>query len=87
MAGTGAPRSAAWALLAGNFAIGCGVMVAPAALNDLVRSLQVSVAVGGQLISVAAVMMAGGAPLLAAAVAGWDRRRLLTLALACVIGR
>jgi predicted MFS family arabinose efflux permease len=81
MAGAGASRSAAWALLAGNFAIGCGVMVAPAALNDLVRSLQVPVPVGGQLISVAAVMMAGGAPLLAAAVAGWDRRRLLALAL------
>lgn len=70
-----------WALLAGNFAIGCGVMVAAGSLNDLVRSLQVSVAVGGQLISVAAVVMALGAPLLAAAVGGWDRRRLLTLSM------
>ncbi|MFY9513296.1 MAG: MFS transporter, partial [Rubrivivax sp.] len=66
--------AASRALLAGNFAIGCGVMVAPGALNDLVRSLQVSVAVGGQLITVAAFVMALGAPLLAAAVAGWDRR-------------
>jgi MFS transporter, DHA1 family, inner membrane transport protein len=70
-----------WALLAGNFAIGCGVMVAAGSLNDLVRSLQVSVAVGGQLISVAAVVMALGAPLLAATIGGWDRRKLLTLAL------
>jgi predicted MFS family arabinose efflux permease len=70
-----------WSLLAGNFAIGCGVMVVPGSLNDLARSLQVSVAVGGQLITVAAVVMALGAPLLAAAVGGWDRRRLLTLAL------
>jgi DHA1 family inner membrane transport protein len=74
-------RRAQWALLAGNFAIGCGVMVAAGSLNDLVRSLQVSVAVGGQLISVAAFVMALGAPLLAAAIGNWDRRRLLTLAL------
>lgn len=73
---------ARWALLFGNFAIGCGVMVVAGALNDMVRSLQVSVAVGGQLISVAAVMMAVGAPVLAAVVAGVDRRRLLTWSLA-----
>jgi predicted MFS family arabinose efflux permease len=72
---------AAWALLAGNFAIGCGVMVAPGSLNDLVRSLGVSVAVGGQLITAAAAAMAFGAPLLAAVLGGWDRRRLLTLTL------
>jgi predicted MFS family arabinose efflux permease len=78
MAGTAAAR---WSLLVGNFAIGCGVMVTPGALNDLVQSLQVSVAVGGQLISVAALLMAIGAPALAFAVSGWDRRRLLTLAL------
>lgn len=71
-----------WALLFGNFAIGCGVMVTAGSLNDLTRSLQVSVAVGGQLITIAAVVMAFGAPLLAAAVGGFDRRRLLTFALA-----
>ena len=70
-----------WALLFGNFAIGCGVMVVAGSLNDLTRSLQVSVAVAAQLITVAAVVMALGAPMLAAVVAGWDRRRLLTLAL------
>jgi MFS transporter, DHA1 family, inner membrane transport protein len=74
-------RAASWALLGGNFVIGCGVMVTAGSLNDLVRSLQVSVALGGQLISSAAAMMAVGAPLLAAAVAGWDRRRLLALTL------
>lgn len=73
-----APR---WALLFGNFVIGCGVMVVAGCLNDLTRSLQISVAVGGQLITAAAVMMALGAPILAAMVGGWDRRRLLTLAL------
>ena len=70
------------ALMAGNFAIGCGVMVVAGSLNDLVTSLGVSVAVGGQLISVAAVCMALGAPLLAAALSRWDRRSLLALAMA-----
>ncbi len=69
------------ALLLGNFAIGCGVMVVPGSLNDLTRSLGVSVALGGQLIAVAAVVMCLGAPLAAAAVAGFDRRRLLCFAL------
>ena len=70
------------ALMAGNFAIGCGVMVVAGSLNDLVTSLGVSVAVGGQLISVAAVCMALGAPMLAAAMSRWDRRTLLALAMA-----
>jgi predicted MFS family arabinose efflux permease len=74
-------RGVRWALLYGNFTIGCGVMVTAGALNDLVDSLQVSVAVGGQLIAVAAVMMAVGAPVLAALVSGIDRRRLLTFSL------
>jgi predicted MFS family arabinose efflux permease len=74
-------RASSRALLAGNFAIGCGVMVAAGSLNDLVHALQVSVAVGGQLVSVAAVVMALGAPLMAVAIGNWDRRRLLTLAL------
>ncbi len=72
---------ARWALMFGNFAIGCGVMVVAGSLNSLIGSLQVSVALGGQLISIAAVVMCFGAPLLAALVGGWDRRRLLTLSL------
>ncbi|MBC7726604.1 MAG: MFS transporter, partial [Microbacteriaceae bacterium] len=56
-------------------------MVTAGTLNDLTRSLQVSVAVAGQLLAVAAVVLALGAPLLAAVVAGIDRRRLLALAL------
>ncbi|MEX8494049.1 MFS transporter [Sphaerotilus sp.] len=69
------------ALLFGNFTIGCGVMVVPGSLNDLVRSLEISVALGGQLISAGAIGMCLGAPLLAALLAGWDRRRLLALTL------
>ncbi len=71
-----------WALLYGNFVIGCGVMVVAGSLNDLVRSLQVSVALGGQLITIAAAVMCFAAPLLAAAVSGIDRRTLLVAALA-----
>lgn len=74
-------RSASAALMAGNFAIGCGVMVTAGSLNDLVASLQVSVALGGQLISIGAVAMALGAPLLAVLWGNTDRRWLLTLAL------
>ncbi len=70
-----------WSLLFGNFTCGCGVMVTAGTLNDLARSLQVSVAAAGQLLAVAAVVLALGAPLLAAVVAGIDRRRLLALAL------
>ena len=70
-------RSVRWALLFGNFSIGCGVMVTAGTLNDLSRSLQVSVAVSGQLITAAAVVIALCAPPLAAVVAGIDRRRLL----------
>ena len=68
-------------LMAGNFAIGCGVMAVPGSLNDLSASLAVSPAVAGQLITAGAVMMGLGAPVLAAVLGGWDRRRLLTLAL------
>lgn len=70
-----------WPLLFGNFVIGTGVMVVPGALNELAGSLNVSVATAGQLISAAALLMCLGAPLMAAVVAGWDRRRLLALSM------
>jgi predicted MFS family arabinose efflux permease len=70
-----------WALLFGNFVIGTGVMVVPGALNEISESLQVSVATAGQLISAGALLMCIGAPLFAALVAGWDRRRLLALSM------
>ncbi len=70
-----------WALLFGNFVIGTGVMAVPGTLNDISTSLDVSVATAGQLISAGAVLMCLGAPLCAALVAGWDRRRLLALSM------
>ncbi|HJW12854.1 MAG TPA: MFS transporter [Albitalea sp.] len=72
---------ARWSLLFGNFAIGCGVMVVPGTLNDLSRSLAVSVSLAGQLIAIAAAVMCFGAPLLAGWVSGFDRRRLLSASL------
>lgn len=68
---------ARWALLGGNFAIACGVMAPSGALNDIAGSMSIAVAVAGQLSTVGAVVLALGSPLLAAWVAGSDRRRLL----------
>ena len=70
-----------WPLLFGNFVIGTGVMIVPGTLNEISSSLQVSVATAGQLITAGGVLMCLGAPLLAAVVAGWDRRRLLALSM------
>ena len=70
-----------WALLFGNFVIGCGVMAVVGVLNDLTQSLNVSVSRGGQLIAIAAAVMCFGAPLLAGWLGGFDRRRLLVGAL------
>ena len=70
-----------WPLLFGNFVIGTGVMVVPGTLNEISSNLDVSVATAGQLISASALLMCLGAPLLAAVVAGWDRRRLLALSM------
>lgn len=70
-----------WALLFGNFVTGCGLMVVVGTLNDITRSLGVSVSVGGQLISIAAVTVCCAAPLLAGWVSGFDRRRLLALSM------
>ncbi|HEX5739483.1 MAG TPA: MFS transporter [Hydrogenophaga sp.] len=77
---TALPR-ALWALMVGNFVIGTGVMVVPGTLNDISTSLGVSIPQAGQLITAAAILMGLGAPAFASLVAGWDRRRLLTLSL------
>ena len=70
-----------WALLFGNFVIGCGVMAVAGSINDLSESLQISVSLAGQLITIAAVVMCFGAPLAAGYVSGFDRRRLLAWAM------
>lgn len=70
-----------WPLLFGNFVIGTGVMIVPGTLNEISGTLLVSVATAGQLISAGALLMCLGAPMFAALVAGWDRRRLLALSM------
>ena len=70
-----------WALLFGNFVTGCGIMVVPGTLNDLAQSLQISIALAGQLFAVGAATVCFGAPLLAGWVSGFDRRKLLAYSL------
>ena len=70
-----------WALLFGNFVTGCGIMVVPGTLNDLAQSLQISIALAGQLFAVGAATVCFGAPLLAGWVSGFDRRKLLAFSL------
>jgi predicted MFS family arabinose efflux permease len=81
-AGSSALPAVLWPMLFGNFVIGTGVMAVPGTLNEISSDLSVSVASAGQLISAGAVLMCVGAPLGAALVAGWDRRRLLALSMA-----
>jgi len=65
----------------GNLAIGTGVMIVAGVLSELATDLSISPPVAGQLISVAAVVMALGAPVAAAATSRFDRRLLLTATL------
>ncbi|MCE9661606.1 MAG: MFS transporter [Burkholderiales bacterium] len=56
-------------------------MVVPGTLNDLAESLQISIALAGQLFAVGAATVCFGAPLLAGWVSGFDRRKLLAFSL------
>jgi predicted MFS family arabinose efflux permease len=71
-----------WALLFGNLAVGMGIMVVPATLTNISDNLGTSVPLTGQLITAGSVLMGVGAPLFAALVAKWDRRKLLTFTMA-----
>ncbi len=66
-----------WALLFGNLAVGMGIMVVPATLTQISDNLGTSIPLTGQLITAGSVLMGVGAPLFAALVAKWDRRKLL----------
>lgn len=78
---TAQASKASKALLFGNLVIGIGVMVVPGMLEHLARDLQISVPISGQLISLAGVVMALGAPLAAASTSKIDRRLLLSIGL------
>jgi predicted MFS family arabinose efflux permease len=73
-------KRATTALLFGNLVIGVGVMVVPGMLNHLAKDLRISIPAAGQLIALAAVVMAIGAPLIAAFTSSVNRRLLLTIA-------
>jgi predicted MFS family arabinose efflux permease len=71
-----------WALLFGNLAVGMGIMVVPATLTDISDNLGTSVPLTGQLITAGSILMGVSAPLFAALVSKWDRRKLLTFTMA-----
>jgi predicted MFS family arabinose efflux permease len=71
-----------WALLFGNLAVGMGIMVVPATLTDISNNLGTSVPLTGQLITAGSILMGVSAPLFAALVAKWDRRKLLAFTMA-----
>jgi MFS transporter, DHA1 family, inner membrane transport protein len=71
-------RSALWALLAGNFVIGTGILLPAGMMNDLAPGLGVSIAKGGSLIWAGAIVIGASAPLIAAITSEVDRRLLLT---------
>ena len=74
-------RRAITAVFLGNFVVGCGVLVVPGMLDLLAQDLSISVPRAGALLSLAALTMCVGAPLLAAVTSRVDRRLLLVLSL------
>lgn len=78
------PRAATAVLLFGNFVVACAVMVVPGMLDRMAADLGVSVPTAGQLLSLAALAMCLGAPLMAAVTSRIDRRVLLLAALLAV---
>src|SRR5690606_41055491 len=66
----------------GNFVIGTGVLVSGGMLPPLATGLGVTIPVAAQLITMMALAIAIGAPILGAVTARFDRRLLLTATLA-----
>ena len=71
------PKAALWALFAGNFVIGTGILLPAGMLNDLSAGLSVSPATAGLLMAVGGIVIGIGAPLFATLTSGVDRRLLL----------
>lgn len=69
------------ALMVGNFVIGTSIMGPAAMLNDLARSLRVSVQHASVLITAGAVVLCIGTPLISWATSRFDRRVLLASSL------
>jgi MFS transporter, DHA1 family, inner membrane transport protein len=73
--------SALWVLLFGNLIAGTGVLLPAGLLNDFAADFAISPARAGLLLFVGGLVVGIGAPLLAWATSGIDRRVLLTLSL------
>lgn len=76
------PRLALWALLAGNFVIGTGILLPAGMLNDLSQGFEVTAATAGLLLLASGLVIGLGAPLFATLTSTVDRRLLLTASLA-----
>lgn len=81
-AATGSTRLATFALLCGNFIIGLSILAPAGMIADLAVGLGVSVTSAALLITMGAVVLCVGSPLVAWATNSLDRRRLLTASLA-----
>lgn len=68
-------------LTAGAFTVGTSGYIVSGVLPAVSRELGVSVSTAGQLLTAFAISYVIGSPLLAAATGGWERRRLLVVAL------
>ena len=80
----GAPareRALLWALLFGNFVTGTGILLPAGMLSELAQGLSISVPTAGTLMLATGIVVAIGAPLLAAFTSRVDRRLLLTLSM------
>lgn len=71
-----------WSLLFGNFVVGTGILMPAGMLTSLAQGLAVTLSDAGSLVVVSGVLVALGAPLLAAVTSRIDRRALLVASLA-----
>lgn len=74
-------RRLLWALLFGNFVVGTGVLLPAGMLTELAGGLDVSLPAAGSLLVASGVVVAIGAPLVAAVTSQVDRRLLLVASL------
>jgi len=72
------PQAALWALFAGNFIIGTGILLPAGMLNDLSAGLGVSHATAGLLMVAGGIVIGFGAPIFATLTSTLDRRLLLS---------
>jgi MFS transporter, DHA1 family, inner membrane transport protein len=77
----GRERALLWALLLGNFVTGTGILLPAGMLSELASGLNVSLPAAGGLLLASGVVVAAGAPLIAAFTSAIDRRRLLLVSM------